>query len=420
MLPPFETAALRTWESQFLSVEAALARALHYARPLEGSETIDLFRASGRVLGTDILASVPQPPFDQSAMDGYAIATRDVERVDVGLVLANSIVAGASALRALAQGTTARIFTGAPIPPAADAVVMQEHVRVDANQVYFDGPVRSGANIRRMGEDIGMGETLAERGTLLDHRHVALLAAQGIETVKVVRRARVGIVSTGLELRQPGEPLAGSQIFDSNRPMLLSLLHRSQVDVVDGGWVSDDCQALASKLVELSWQCDLIVTTGGASVGTEDYTAKALHEAGAEIEILKLALKPGKPAIVGRLGNSAFLGLPGNPVAALVSWLLFGAQMLAQIEGRPAVKRRAYSIRTITHFDRRPGRREFVPARLNADGRGPFVEILGRGGSARLKPLVQADGLVEIDSTHGNIVSGDIVQFCPFDGAFPN
>ena len=292
---------------------------------------------------------------------------------------------------------------------------MQEHGRRDGDHLVLNRMIRPGDNIRCRGEDIKEGEALLSPGERLDARHVALLASQGRSHVRVRRRPRVGIVSTGNELRQPGDDLDEASIYDSNRPMIMALAEQACVDVVDGGWVRDDPAAMARVLAAMAATCDLVVTTGGASVGEEDHAATAMALAGARFETLKIALKPGKPAVVGQLGSCAYLGLPGNPVSALVSWLFLGGAVVSALEQRPFRRRLGCPMRSVSHFQRRPGRTEFVPARVKP---GPGIEILGRGGSARLRPLVLADGLAEISALHAPVEIGDEVLFHPFRNGF--
>jgi molybdopterin molybdotransferase len=295
---------------------------------------------------------------------------------------------------------------------------MQEHVRRRGSRVVVDGPIRSGSNIRRRGEDIAPGELLLDAGQRLGPHHLALLAAQGVARVSVRRLPRVVIASTGDELRQPGEPLGEESIYDSNRPMLLALARQAGLAIIDGGCIPDNRAAIAERLSHFAELADLIVTTGGASVGEADHSAAALATAEAPFEVLKMAVKPGKPAIVGHLGHAAYLGLPGNPVAALVSWLTLGNAMIAALSGTAWRRRRGSSVAVISTFERGPGRNEFVPARLVATDLGTRLEILGRGGSARLKPLIHADGLAEINVDAGTIEPGDSVQFHPFRDGF--
>ena len=401
-----------------ITIDEACTTAARYATPITAVEEVPLARVAGRTLAQEVVAAHAMPLFDQSAMDGYAVALGGAMLpAGARLPLKGRVAAGDKA-GVLSEGAATRIFTGAPLPALADAVLMQEHGWRDGDDLSLNRMLRPGDNIRRRGEDIAAGELLLRPGERLDARHVALLAAQGCSTIRVQRRPRVGVVSTGNELRQPGTALDDATIYDSNRPMIMALAEQALLDVVDGGWVHDDPIEVARTLTELMASCDLVVTTGGASVGEEDHSATAMATAGARFETLRIALKPGKPAVVGQLGSCAYLGLPGNPVSALVSWLFLGAAVVAALEQRAFCRRLGCPMPVTSQFQRRPGRTEFVPARLALGEDGPGVEILGRGGSARLRPLVLADGLAEIAPLHAPIEPGDRVLFHPFRNGF--
>ncbi len=406
--------ALREPRNDLLSVLEACASAARYAAPLRGAETVPIFDAMGRTLAATVAARVAMPPFTQSAMDGYALAAGDGLPSGSRLDVVDRIAAGSVGKRVL-EGKASRLFTGAPLPDGADAVVMQEHIEREGNAIILGRPIRAGDNVRYRGEDIEPLERLLGAGERLDARHIALLAAQGIDRVDVRVRARVAVISTGDELRQPGAGLGAAAIYDSNRPMLLALIAQAGLIAIDGGWVPDDAGRLSARMRELAGCADLVITSGGASVGEEDHALTALERAGGRGETLQMALKPGKPAVVGAIGAAAYLGLPGNPVSSLVSWLILGHAMVSALEGRAPRQRLGCPMTSRSRFDRRPGRAEFAPARLSEDGR---VEILGRGGSARLRPLVQADGLAEIATENAGVLPGDTVLFHPFRDGF--
>ena len=401
-----------------IEIDVACARVAAHADPITDIETVAVHQAGGRTLAEAFRADLALPAFDQSAMDGYALALGgSMLPTGTRVPLQGRIAAGDRPF-ALAEGHAARIFTGAPLPRGADTVLMQEHGRQDDNVLVLNRMVRPGDNIRRRGEDIEAGDQLLSPGIRLDARHLALLSAQGRSAAVVRRRPRIGVVSTGNELAQPGRPLTEASIYDSNRPMIMALAAQAGLDVVDGGWVRDAPSAIGERLQELASSCDIVVTTGGASVGDEDHSATAAVLAGGACETLRIALKPGKPAVVGRIDTAVYLGLPGNPVSALVSWLLLGGAIVAALEGRPYCRRIGCPVPAASRFERRPGRTEFAPARVVRSPAGPFVEIIGRGGSARLRPLVEADGLVEIEALHAPVEAGETVLFHPFHDGF--
>lgn len=401
-----------------LDIDAACSRAASYARPIPDTETIAVAVAGARILAEDIWAKLDIPTFDQSAMDGYAVSM-DGAMMPAGtrLPLVGRIAAG-DATGALCKGQAIRIFTGAPLPSNTDAVIMQEHCCHDGEHLVLHRMLRSGDNIRRQGEDTQQGDHLLSKGARLDARHIALLAAQGRSTVVVQRRLRAMVISIGNELIQPGSPLAEGSIYDSNRPMVMALAAQAGMDVIDGGVIHDSPSALAELLRSASSWCDLIVTTGGTSVGEEDHSAAAVAQANGLVQTLKIAIKPGKPALVGRIGEAAYLGLPGNPVAALVSWFILGSAMAAALEGAPFRRPRGYLMKAASRFERRPGRTEFAPGRIVTDSGEPSVEILARGGSARIRPLAEANGLVEIHPLHAPVERGDMIFFHPFRPCF--
>ena len=286
----------------------------------------------------------------------------------------------------------------------------------DGDFIHFDYPVKRGDNIRRRGEDIACGAVLLTKGQRLDARHVALLAGQGYGEIDVFGRVRVAVISTGNELRQMGQALDDSAIYDSNRETVMALAQAAGADVVDGGSLRDDPAIIADRLSELIGKADLIVTTGGASVGDEDHCSEAFRRCGGRLENLKIAMKPGKPAIVGRCGSSVYLGLPGNPIAAIVVWWLLGETMVKRAQGFQLAPQAFQVLPSRTSFPHKAGRTEFLPARIVASHAGNTVEIIGRGGSARLLPLIQAHGFVEIPAEQAEISIGDGLRFRAFFG----
>lgn len=401
-----------------ITIDEACAKAASYARQISATEDVPIHFVGGRTLAEEIVARLAMPAFDHSAMDGYALALGGGMLPAGARVRVEARIAAGGAGSQISQGAAARIFTGAPLPAATDAVLMQEHGSRDGDHLVLNRMVRPGDNIRRRGEDIEEGEPLLAPGVRLDARHVALLAAQGRARVAVQRRPRVAVISTGNELRQPGTSLTEGTIYDSNRPMIMTLAAEAGLEVVDGGPVPDNARAIAEAVRALAMECDLVLSTGGTSVGEEDHSAAAMAHVGSAFETLKIALKPGKPAVVGRIAHATYLGLPGNPVSALVSWLLLGGAITAAMEGRPVGRRAGCPMPAASRFERRPGRMEFAPARIVAGGTGSALEIIGRGGSARLRPLVEADGLAEIHPLHAPVEPGERVIFHPFRDGF--
>ncbi|GLK80597.1 molybdopterin molybdotransferase MoeA [Methylopila turkensis] len=403
-------------EPGLAALETARATAAALAPSPVGVEELPFAALRGRVTSSAVISPAPLPPFDHSAMDGYAVADPGRLRHRVrGRLTAG----GRGAPEPLAPGDAARIFTGAPLPPGARAVVMQERVLREGDDIVLTAALEDGANVRRRGEDVAAGDALVPEGVTLDARHLAILAASGVERAVVRRKVVVGLLSTGDELLEHGRPLAPGRIHDANRPMLAAILDRPAYEVVDLGIAPDDPAALARLLAEAGARCDALVTSGATSVGDEDHLAAAVAAAGGSLGLAKVALKPGKPIVVGRVGRAVLVGLPGNPFAALVGHMLIGRVALERLAGLD-VKPLA-PLTAVAAFEQRGpgGRTEFAPARLagrNPSGL-PLAEKLGRGGSARLAPLIAADGLAVIPAGREEVRRGDIVGFLPFEAA---
>ncbi len=319
-----------TGQNGLVSVDTEITRALELCRTVSATETVGLEGAIGRVLATNLLAPMPLPPFDNSAMDGYALRRDDLAGPGPWrLTVAGRIAAGDDTASAgpLGAGEAYRIFTGAGIPPGADTIVMQERVRREGNTMTIEHPVRRGNDIRRMGEDAPAGSLLLQGGTLIGAREVGAIASLGLARVDVFRKIRIALLCTGSELRQPGESLAPGQICNSNRHILLAALRQPWIDVIDLGAVGDDPTVLRETLSSAANRADIILTTGGVSVGEEDHMVEQLRTAGGKIDVLGIAMKPGKPLSMGRLGGAVFIGLPGNPVAAFTTWRIIGSRI---------------------------------------------------------------------------------------------
>jgi molybdopterin molybdotransferase len=404
-----------------LTVDDALTVALSAVRRVSGTETLPLRRCVGRVAASDVAASMPLPPFDQSAVDGYGIRRGDLGSAASGSFhLTGTTLAGDSLIVRPDAGEVVRLLTGAPIPPEVDAVVMEEKAHVAGSKVTFERSAENGLNIRRRGEDVGAGSTIVDTGTVIDARHAAILAASGVARLDVRRKIEVGILSTGSELVPAGRPLALNQIHDSNGPMLEALLGAPALRVTPLGRCRDDRGRLTRRFVQMARSYDLLVCSGGVSGSDADHIVDSVRDAGGVCTKLSLALKPGKPLAVGAIGAMAILALPGNPFASLVGALLFVRPMLQELAGSYRGRQRPVAARTADTFAHRTGRMEFVPV-LGAgvdDGGLPLLEKLGRGGSARLWPLITADGLASIPAEAGDVPAGTPIDYYPFGSAF--
>ncbi len=388
-----------------LSTDEARAKLLKSARPVTGTEAIPLDAALGRVLAEPLIAQVTVPPLDNSAMDGYALRLADWAE-DKWLHVAQRIPAGQIG-HPLTLGTAARIFTGAPVPEGADTVVMQEDCETRDDRVRIVKPPKLGAHIRRAGEDIAQGQTVLHAGERLNAARLGVAASVGATALTVHRKLKVAIFFTGDEIVLPGQPLKAGQIYNSNRASLLALLQGLGCEVQDLGIVADDFDATVNALEQASRQADVVLTSGGVSVGEADHVKAALEQLG-RIEMWKVAMKPGKPLVYGQIGTTDFLGLPGNPVSAFVVFCLFVRPFLLARMG--AAQTGALSFTVPAGFDwKKPGeRREFLRARID-NGR---AVLYPNQSSGVLTSLAWADGLVDIEIGH-TVQAGDAVRFWP-------
>ena len=371
-----------------LSVAEAQARLLALAEPL-AAETVPLGDAAGRWLAADVVACRSQPSADLSAMDGYAI--RFAELPGPWTVVGES-AAGAGLDRALAPGEAARIFTGAPVPQGADTILVQEEAARDGEQMRLDGagPKAKGSSVRRAGSDFAEGATLAAAGARLNPARVALAAIGGHGTLPVRRRPRIAILSTGDELVPPGAPAPGVMLPASNGPMLAALLATLPADTVDHGIVPDRLEALGEAFSAAAAHADIVVTTGGVSVGDHDLVRPALERAGAALDFWRVAMRPGKPLMAGRLDGAVVLGLPGNPVSAFVTAHLFLLPLVRHMAGCPTPLPPTENLPLAAPLPATGGRAEYLRAIVEAGQ----VRPLPSADSAVLSELARADSLV--------------------------
>ena len=403
--------------AELFGVAEAVARLSALAAPTGETELLPLSACAGRVAAMTCRAAQPMPFFDNSAMDGFAVSLADFAGGGPRtLPVCGTAAAGQPGIDRLVPGACMRIFTGAPIPPGADSVAPVEQVVERLGRVTFGEPPRRGAHIRRMGSDIAHNEVLVAAGTRISARHVGLLAANGYSSVTVNRRPRVGIFSTGDELVGRGQGRGAAQLHDANRPMLLMMAAQMAADTEDLGIVPDDFAEMRRFLDLHACRFDLLISSGAVSAGGRDFLKSAFLSAGGLIDSWKIALKPGKPVMFGRIDNSVFLGLPGNPMAAWIGFELFGRAAIDRISG--AAARPAHPVRAVAEnpMPCASGRREYVPVRVVSQTlRGqPRIARVGHGGSASLQPLCQADGVAVVDATTGDVDAGGELDFLPF------
>jgi molybdopterin molybdotransferase len=391
-----------------LTVDEALEVLLAGARPVAEVEEVPTLEAAGRVLARAQASTMDVPPMDNSAMDGYAVRTADVKAPDTKLRIAQRIQAGAVG-KILEPGTAARIFTGAPIPPGADAIVMQEFCAADDGNVVIKKVPAKDAWIRRRASDIAKGAPVLAAGTRLRPQDTGLAASVGIKALPLYRRVRMGLFFTGDELVMPGDPLPPGRIYNSNRFTLNGLARVFGCEVLDYGIVPDSLQATREVLKKASKECDVIVTSGGVSVGDADFVKPAVDAEGSLL-MWKIAMKPGRPLAFGRVGNAAFIGLPGNPVSSFVTFLIFVRPFLLKTQGVAAIMPRALPARADFDWPEPDPRREFLRVKWNAQG---GLEIYPTQDSAVMTSTAWADGLVDNPPNHA-IRRGDTVRFLPY------
>lgn len=399
-------------KAPLMPVENALDQLLGMANEqrLADSELLDLDDARGRVLASDLVATLDLPPWPNSAMDGYALNLADLHRQP--LKVSQKIYAGL-APDTLLPGTCARIFTGAPLPPGATCVEMQENVEVlEDGRVRFLQPLKAGQNIRAQGQENRVGDILLRAGKRLGPFELAVAAGQGLAQLHVVRRPRVALLSTGDELVEPGQPLRPGSIYNSNRVLLAHWLRELGCEVIDAGILPDRPAQTRLKLEQLQVATDLILTTGGVSAGDADCLGQVLRDNGKPL-LWKLAIKPGKPLTVGHFGAVPVIGLPGNPTSALVTFGLLARPYLLRIQGVDDVMPLSFTVNAGFDWRKAGSRREYLRVRLEA-GR---AVLYSNQSSGVLLGATWADGLVEIpeNSTHN---LGDPLRFIPFNELF--
>ena len=387
-----------------LSVDDALARLLAEAKPVAEIEEVATLEATNRILARAQRSTMDVPPMDNSAMDGFAVRVSDGPR----LAIKQKIMAG-SVGKPLEPGTAARIFTGAPIPPGADAVIMQEHVEVQGGEVVLKKTPKPAEWIRRTGSDVKKGGEILPAGKRLLPQDTGLAASVGIKSLPVFRRIRLGLFFTGDELVMPGEPLAPGRIYNSNRFTLRGLGEVFGCEVHDYGIVPDTLEATREALRRAAAETDVIVTSGGVSVGDADYVKPAV-EAEGKLLMWRIAMKPGRPLAFGSIKNSFFIGLPGNPVSSFVTFLIFVRPFLLRTQGVSQTDPKIIQARADFDWPEPDARREFLRVKWNGAG---GLDLYPTQDSAVLTSTAWADGLV--DNPAGKAIrKGELVRFLPY------
>lgn len=398
-----------------IPLDDALSQMLGRITPLNTSESVPLVQAFGRITARDVVSPLDVPGFDNSAMDGYAVRLSDIA-TDAPLMVAGKAFAGQPYHGEWPAGSCIRIMTGAPVPAGCDAVVMQEETEHTDAGVRFIAPVKAGQNIRRRGEDIANGAVVFPAGTRLTVAELPVLASLGIPEVEVVRKIRVALFSTGDELQLPGQPLGDGQIYDTNRLAVHLMLEQLGCEVINLGIIRDDPEQLRQTFIKADSEADVVISSGGVSVGEADYTKTILDELG-EIGFWKLAIKPGKPFAFGKLSDSWFCGLPGNPVSAALTFYQLVQPLLAKLSGSTgATQAPRLRVRAASRLKKSPGRLDFQRGILQRDANGELtVSTTGHQGSHIFSSFSQGNCFIVLERERGHVEAGEWVKVEPFN-----
>jgi molybdopterin molybdotransferase len=381
------------------------------------AEVVPVTRALARVLADDLRAPFDVPPADNSAVDGYAVASVDIPTAGTrALDVIGDLAAGVVFAGSLAPGQALRIMTGAPMPAGGDTVYPQEAVQREGDRVRI-GPIDKGVNVRMRGEDVKVGTIVIERGTVLRPQEIGLVTSLGIWQLGVHRRPRVALLSTGDEVAEPGTPRRPGQIYDANRFTLRGSVELAGAEALDLGIVSDARDVLTARLREAAGMADVVVTSGGVSVGAYDLVKDVLAELGT-IDFWQVAMQPGRPLAFGAIGDTTFFGLPGNPVASLLAFMLFVRPALWKLAGRRRLFPSAWQARTLEPLRKRAGRREFKRGVLAHGDRGWEVRTTGPQGSGILSSMVAGNCLIVLEEERGDVAAGETVTVEPFAEPF--
>ncbi len=390
-----------------MPINEALALLINNAVKITETENLPLTKSYGRILANDLRSSINVPPADNSSMDGYAVRSSDFNKVEVVLPISQRIPAGTTG-ETLKINTVARIFTGAPVPKGADAVVMQEVCEEVGGGIKISAPVSTGDNIRRAGEDIFTGDIILKAGTKLRPQDVGLAASVGISTMSVYKRLRVGIFFTGDELKEPGEALNAGQIYNSNRHTLHGLLESLNCEVIDFGNVADDLDSTKNAMQEAAKVSDLVMTSGGVSVGEEDYIRIALEEIG-QLDLWSINVKPGKPLAFGKIENTPFLGMPGNPVSVFATFCIFARPFILQSQGANEITNNSFKVAVAFDWEKAGTRNEYI----RVSYKNGKLELFPNQSSGVLTSTSWANGLAFIPAGM-TIKAGELIEFIPF------
>ena len=408
------------YESGLLPVDQALKNILSALPAIDDYQIIPIEKAKARTLAQDIIAPFNVPHHNNSAVDGYALNSKDLPLDGIAsLSIIDSAYAGNPCASSLSAGQCIRIMTGAKIPDGVDTVIMQEHVELKHQSILIDNRHKAGQNIRLAGEDIRHGETILHAGKFLTPADIGLIASLGIGEIKVRRKLKVAIASTGNEVISIGDQHTGNSLYDSNRYSLFATLDRPDIKIINLGILEDDPETLLKQFKQASEYADLIISSGGVSVGDADHTKTALKQSG-QVDFWKIAIKPGRPLAFGHIGDSVFFGLPGNPVAVMVTFFQFVLPALEQMLGiNDKIINPKLQVKTTENIRKKPGRTEIVRGILQQTSDGTLsIKTTGKQGSGILSSMSLANAFIILEHDRKSVKTGETVTVQPFVGLF--
>ncbi len=404
------------FNDSLMSADDALSFLIDSASVTAKTEAVSLDDSLGRILASDIHSTINVPGFDNSAMDGYTIALNDsqVAQENLSFKVVDRIAAGSTG-KDLNSGSAARIFTGAPIPKGANTVVMQEECKLseDKSQITVARAINLNENIRPTGNDILKGNVILSSGNQIKPQDISLAASVGVGELVVFKKIKVGVFFTGDELVEPGNPLSPGKIYNSNRYALVALLKQVGCDVINLGNIEDKLDATCDALEALESQCDLIMTTGGVSVGEEDHVKPAVEKLG-ELNLWKIRMKPGKPLAYGKVKQTPFIGLPGNPVSSFVTFCIFSLPFIKKMQGNSNYESKILKVKTNFDCKRAKPRREYARVRIDYSTETPLANLFPKQGSDVMSSVVWADGIIEIPE-NTTFEAGTILNYYSMD-----